>query len=823
MKTFESPSLIQAGFALFAISQSCFANSVIFGTEFLSGDTNQVNLTRFESGKQLPGIYFVEIYVNGKLNSKKDVLLIEDDRSSNGLTPCFTRNELLRFNISQNATSKLGPINNNHSECIGLNGIDAASLNYDFNEQRVFISIPDIHMSKSLSGIAPKELWDDGINALLFNYSLNASNSKSQGYQESYYSGFFDSRINVGKWRLKNASTYQKNKNADKIEIRETYLETDLDNIDSYLRIGEIQTNSTIFSSLPITGAALTSAEDMRPYSERNFTPVVKGVARTQATVEVRQNGYLIYQKEVSPGPFWISDAPANASGGTLDVSIIESDGERSSTSLSYSSPALHINTGNLNYDVSIGKLNPSNNNIEKMSISQASIMYGLPWDISVYSGAQLSEEYKSIASGVGASIGYFGGISSDIISSSSLINSKEVDGAISRTKFNKTIEGTGVFLSLGFDKNIAGEYYTAGDVLNSNTSGATPPLPIASRQFASLAQNIMQWGSLQLQYNNESYQRGHRSTIGTVLSGSALDNLTYSLSWLKTTDTRSSTDRNEDSFLFSVRVPLGSHLGYRVYSAIEHSYSKYNENESRLSIDAYSYDQSSALRVSKSIAEKEGSNNESLLSASQRFNFGDISALYSVGDHADKLNVGFRGGLLAHSKGLTTAGYTPGAVALIDASGAEDVSVYNSMAVTDSRGFAVSNMLMPYQENTIELTPPPIFSDSELLQTSTTVIPRKDAIVRAKFRANAGKKALITLRHPDGSAIPFGSLVTSKSNNTIGIVGDDGVLYASGLDARGVVFVSWGRVGNSGCQADYNLPEERAKSGLYEISLTCS
>lgn len=42
----------------------------------------------------------------------------------------------------------------------------------------------------------------------------------------------------------------------------------------------------------------------MVPYSERQFAPVVRGIARTQARVEVKQNGYTIYNTTVAPGLF---------------------------------------------------------------------------------------------------------------------------------------------------------------------------------------------------------------------------------------------------------------------------------------------------------------------------------------------------------------------------------------------------------------------------------------------------------------------------------------------------------------------------------------
>ncbi len=44
----------------------------------------------------------------------------------------------------------------------------------------------------------------------------------------------------------------------------------------------------------------LGSDESMVPYNQRAFAPVVRGVARTQARIEVRQNGYLIQSQTVA-------------------------------------------------------------------------------------------------------------------------------------------------------------------------------------------------------------------------------------------------------------------------------------------------------------------------------------------------------------------------------------------------------------------------------------------------------------------------------------------------------------------------------------------
>ncbi|MGG7399184.1 fimbria/pilus outer membrane usher protein, partial [Escherichia coli] len=82
-----------------------------------------------------------------------------------------------------------------------------------------------------------------------------------------------------------------------------------------------------IFDSIPFRGVMLGADENMVPYNQREFAPVIRGVARTQARVEVRQNGYLIQSQTVSPGAFAITDLPVTGSGSDLQITVIESDG----------------------------------------------------------------------------------------------------------------------------------------------------------------------------------------------------------------------------------------------------------------------------------------------------------------------------------------------------------------------------------------------------------------------------------------------------------------------------------------------------------------
>ncbi|MCV5626677.1 fimbria/pilus outer membrane usher protein, partial [Escherichia coli] len=75
----------------------------------------------------------------------------------------------------------------------------------------------------------------------------------------------------------------------------------------------------------------------MLPDSMQNFTPLVQSVAQSNALITVSQNGYIIYQKEVPPGPFTIADLQLSGSGSDLDVSIKEADGSVRSFLVPYS------------------------------------------------------------------------------------------------------------------------------------------------------------------------------------------------------------------------------------------------------------------------------------------------------------------------------------------------------------------------------------------------------------------------------------------------------------------------------------------------------
>ncbi len=66
------------------------------------------------------------------------------------------------------------------------------------------------------------------------------------------------------------------------------------------LRVGDMYTSSDIFDSVRFSGVRLFRDMQMLRNQKQNFTPRVQGIAQSNALVTIEQNGFVVYQKEVS-------------------------------------------------------------------------------------------------------------------------------------------------------------------------------------------------------------------------------------------------------------------------------------------------------------------------------------------------------------------------------------------------------------------------------------------------------------------------------------------------------------------------------------------
>ncbi len=72
--------------------------------------------------------------------------------------------------------------------------------------------------------------------------------------------------------------------------------------------MGQYDLSSNLYDTFHFTGASLESDESMLPPDLQGYAPQITGIAQTNAKVTVAQNGRVLYQTTVAPGPFTISD-----------------------------------------------------------------------------------------------------------------------------------------------------------------------------------------------------------------------------------------------------------------------------------------------------------------------------------------------------------------------------------------------------------------------------------------------------------------------------------------------------------------------------------
>ena len=203
----------------------------------------------------------------------------------------------------------------------------------------------------------------------------------------------------------------------------------------------------------------------MVPYNLREFAPVVRGIARTQARIEVRQNGYLIQSQTVAPGAFALTDLPVTGSGSDLQVTVLESDGTAQVLRCRSPRRPLRCVRGTLKYNVTAGQYRSSDDAVEHTSLGQVTAMYGLPWGLTVYGGLQGGGALPVCGSGAWLVTGASGGgvAGHDALPGQQKGHDYET-GDTWRIRYNKSFELTGTsFTAASYQYSSDGYHTLAG------------------------------------------------------------------------------------------------------------------------------------------------------------------------------------------------------------------------------------------------------------------------------------------------------------------------------------------------------------------------
>ncbi|MER1938999.1 fimbria/pilus outer membrane usher protein, partial [Proteus terrae] len=439
------------------------------------------------------------------------------------LMPCLSISDLTKFGVKTNEYKELETKGNN---CINLSAIPNAKSEFQFNSQRLYLSIPQIAMNNDPRGFVDLNNIDNGITALLLNYSYSGSKNydrKSDGSNTT--SNYINLRpgVNIGPWRLRNYTTWSNSDDkSSKWDTVYTYLSRSINQLKSQLILGDGVSLSSVFDSVPFRGIQLGTDDDMYPESVRGYAPVVRGIARSNAQITIKQNGYIIYQTEVAAGPFEINDLYPTGSSGDLYVTIKESNGSEQHQIVPFASLPVLQREGYLSYSVTGGEYRSYDKNVDKTKFGQFTLIYGLPYGVTTYGGSQLSQDYQSYSLGAGKNLGVFGAISVDITHANSTFNDgTKQQGQSYRFRYNKNLNNIGTNIALAGYRYSTNGFYSLSEVFDSFRRTNYSPEVERRRNRAEITinQNLGEGnGSLAIGYIKEDYWNSNKKTQSATL-----------------------------------------------------------------------------------------------------------------------------------------------------------------------------------------------------------------------------------------------------------------------------------------------------------------
>lgn len=824
----------------FVFSEEVF-NSTFFDNEDSSNSVS--DFSKFnKQNYQLPGVYRVDIIVNRSLIKSQDVNFIEkfDEKDNSYLFPCISLQELQNFGI--NISNALDP---EDDRCVDFTTrIPDSSSDFQFNEQRLVLNFPQAYTQRKSSDVVPTEQWENGINAFFSNYMISA-NRMSTNDNKSLFLGF-ESGFNLGSWQFRNNSTFNYNSSRSQSNHQwnniNNYVRKNIIPLKSLLIVGDSYTEGSIFDSISFRGASLATADDMYANSEQGYAPTVRGIARTNATVIIKQNGYTVHKIAVSPGPFVIDNLSSTSVSGDLNVEVQESDGTTQKFIIPYSTLPILQREGRTKYYVAAGKNRNNLNNTKSAKFLQASAVHGLPYRLSIYTGTQLSSDYQNALIGVGQNLGTFGAMSFDITHATTKMDDITTEtGQSLRFLYAKSLIRTGTTFRL------LGYRYSTKDFYSFNESMGLNPWRLDSESnklengyfdsfnYAKKGQfeaNISHgfannYGSLYFSGSQQSYwgtsekdqrlQASYSNSYKDLGYSLTISSIKYGL--YNTEDTQYSA-----SFSFPLEA-LFRNGKYRdgVLSRINLSTSIDSSDTQDTSFRSSMYGtalQDNSLQYSLSHS-KSGNSDSAALSLSYLARYGYVGVGYSVSGSENQLSLSARGSALIHRNGITLGQYLSGTGILVEIPQSPNIMIDNMQGIkTDWRGYALIPYAAAYRQNRISLNTNSFADDLEIENSVASTVPTNGSITKVSFKPKTGIRTLISLTH-NSKPIPFASTVTEENSKITSMIDNNGDVFLSGLPLKGRLNVVWGKEANSQCYADYDF-SGHDKSTIYLLDAEC-
>ncbi|EJD6049232.1 fimbria/pilus outer membrane usher protein [Providencia rettgeri] len=778
----------------------------------LSVDDN-IDLSYFEKNNFSEGLYETDIVLNGKriLRGEKIKFISHDGI----IEPCITASVIKRFPLTEDAKEIL--LSSEEDHCINISALDK-NVTVDFNDsdQVLTISIPQKYLVAVYSSWISPELRDYGIAGLILDYTVSDNNfyRKDSGNRNNL-SAFGNVGANLAEWRLRANYQYENklvdssNDKKSRFEWEQIYAFRDMASLSAKLFVGEIYIKSDLFDSVRFKGISVFTDESMMPPNLRGYAPQITGVAASNATVTLSQNGRIITQIKVPAGPFVIKDLSQSVMG-TIDVTVIEDNGKETRFQYTTTNIPFLTRKGQVRYTMNLGQLLPENNeNIDKNFITVESSI-GVLNNTSVFGGlvATSNNQYRAINLGVGQNLGFLGALSVDVTQSYADVGTREtgksyrinyaknlpsIDGQLTLTGYrfaDRTFNSLSNFVEKNFSDNSQGELDKDKHVFSLSYA---QQLHFMNASANITASRKTYWNGKQNNYFsiglNKFFDEG-------IMKGGSVS--------LSLNQSRNSRDKTDNQIYLSVSRPLQTES----QNASISYFASYSDQDKRYTnnVNYSNYvnkDTNYNLTASTQDGLSQGSVNAFI---SHSGDTGQLQISGALSDSMNSASIMVSGSITATQHGISAhrLTYRDQSRLVVDVPKAKGVIIENSHAITNDLGLAtISNVPTYYNmEYKVDVNnlPDTVNVEDNVLETALT----DGAIGYIKMDADIGKSLISRIKLANGQYPPLGAVVTNTSNNKVsGIIAESGIVYLTGLNMGDQLSINWGEGKSCSFSAD--------------------
>lgn len=784
-----------------------------FNADFLMDGASGADLERFRHGNPVePGHYDLDVHLN-------DAFL-----GRHGITFHAGADPLRAQACLPQALLREGGVKAEHLEeddagCVPLTRrVEHAQAHFDTHALRLNLSVPQQAMDTQARGTVNPSQWDRGVTAGMLDYDVNAQRT-DQGV--AAYAGL-SFGFNHGPWRLRHRGTWRLHEGDSGYQAGHTYLQRDIVRWRSQLLLGQSMTTGELFDGMAFTGLLLSSDEQMLPDALRGYAPVIRGMARSAATVTVRQGGYVIHEIRVAAGPFLIDDLYPSNYGGDLEVVVTEADGSEQRFTVNFAAVPQALRQGVSRYSVAAGRRRTfgTRDGLAEPVFVQGTWGRGMNNWLTLLAGAQATEGYQSLLTGaaINTSIGAFG---ADVTHSQvSLDGHGARRGNSVRVNYQRNVASTGTNVGLATYRYSSRHFVTLDEAMQwrahpRDDSGQAILQRAKRRIQLDFSQRLGSRSSAFVRASHVSYWNAAQAQTDYQIGvQSSWRRVSWSLSAMRV---RSGTGRRDDQVQAQFELPLGRAerpAAVSVSLAQQQGGTSQYVNMSGRAPGALPVDYGAG--VSRAADGSQAAN----VSAQLQTPVARLSAGYMYSEHDQRLVGGASGAVVWHRGGINVGPSLGTTFGIVRVDGGKGARVGINGSKVGRNGYALLPGLSPYRWNDVTVAADGLSLDLSLLQNSRRVAPTAGAAVALDFQTQQQHAAFAYVTHPDGTALShFGSQVYDTEGAVVGVVGQGGIVH---LHAPINGWLTVGTGATMHCAMQFSQAEVRRERGQRWAESVC-